>query len=604
MKIQGRAEDQPLSISLHRPWELHRCGAPATGRTSPQTAWITPELTFLALELTASITPNRNQLRVAAIWSAIGLGPLLLLALLLAGIIPDPEWAGPTFHFYIVSFTSFISLMLAVLMRVVAGQLRDARVLFLSLSFLGIAGIFLTHALTTPGVLVASVNPWVGISSRLSLFVGATFLLISTLFWRAEAQRRIVRRQGFVTWAFVAGLVGYGALALTTSLKGMATGGGGEHAAHQHETAGPVGDYAANAQAAAIPASDTLIDAIWTLLGSQALSLAVGLLTLLMLGVVIVRYVRLYRLSRTPLAAAFLASAILLAQTQTSMVIAPTWHASWWEYHLLMLVSFGAASFGLARQYAQNGSLQHAVGGLLLRDAIDQLQRGYTDVIVALVEAVEAKDPYTRGHTQRVAELSILIGQELKLSPDQLRTVGQAAMLHDIGKIGIPDSVLNKAGSLSNEELAIIRDHPVRGHRIIQNVRSLRNEIGGVRHHHERLDGSGYPDGLRGAEIPLEARIIAVADVFDALTSARPYRGPFPVERALEIIRSEAGTKLDPACVDALGQILPAWTARRAEGIDVWERDAASSASLTGEVPTMAPGRAERRSGYEITSLS
>jgi HD-GYP domain-containing protein (c-di-GMP phosphodiesterase class II) len=132
-------------------------------------------------------------------------------------------------------------------------------------------------------------------------------------------------------------------------------------------------------------------------------------------------------------------------------------------------------------------------------------------------------------------------------------------MLHDIGKIGIPDSILNKPGKLTDAEFSIVQEHPVRGHRIIQNVRSLQSEVAGVRHHHERLDGSGYPDGLAGNAIPLDARIIAVADVFDALTSARPYRGPWSSDRAFEILDEEAGTKLDVDCVMALRQVLPIW---------------------------------------------
>jgi putative nucleotidyltransferase with HDIG domain len=173
-------------------------------------------------------------------------------------------------------------------------------------------------------------------------------------------------------------------------------------------------------------------------------------------------------------------------------------------------------------------------------------------VIVALGGAVEAKDPYTRGHTLRVAELAVRIGQELRLSPERLRVLNRAALLHDIGKIGVPDTILNKPAKLTEDEYAIIKEHPVRGYGMIKHVKSLQRELGGVRHHHERLDGSGYPDGLKGDAIPLDARIIAVADVFDALTSPRPYRDAWPRERALALIDSEAGSKLDARCVHAL----------------------------------------------------
>ena len=198
------------------------------------------------------------------------------------------------------------------------------------------------------------------------------------------------------------------------------------------------------------------------------------------------------------------------------------------------------------------------------------------DAIQALVRAVEAKDPYTRGHTERVAELSVLIGRELQLSPLQLRVLHQAALLHDIGKIGVPDAILNKPGPLTPEEVAIVREHPACGHAIIRDMPSLRAQIGGVRHHHERLDGSGYPDGLVGGQIPLDARIIAVADVFDALTSARSYRDAWPRERALAHLDEEArARKLDPRCVLALHRALPWWdrgglaTVPVAEGVPV-----------------------------------
>jgi HD-GYP domain-containing protein (c-di-GMP phosphodiesterase class II) len=280
--------------------------------------------------------------------------------------------------------------------------------------------------------------------------------------------------------------------------------------------------------------------------------------TLILLALVVYRYIGMYRLSRSALVAGFLASSILVMQSQISMVTAPLWHASWWEYHMLLFAAFLAAFTGMAIEYARDGSLHGVVEGLLLRDAISQLQRGYTEVIVALVRAVEAKDVYTRGHTQRVADYSVRIAQEMRLSPEQLRVVSQAAILHDIGKIAIPDSILNKPGTLTPEEYEVVKQHPARGHAIIKDVRSLQLEVPGVRHHHERLDGTGYPDALRGDEIPLVARVIAVADVYDALTSARPYRPAWTQPQALEFLEQEAGRQFDPQCVAALRRAIQA----------------------------------------------
>ncbi len=507
--------------------------------------------------------------RAIAGWGLIAIFPTILLWSLLNNVVSDPVWAGPTFHVYIVSFASLLALIMAVMMRIAAGQLRDPRVLFLSLAFMGIAGIFMTHALTTPGELVPN-NPWVGFSSRLSLAVGATLLVMATVRWTPRARDLIVRRQTLITVLFAALMVAYGATAIGTSLAGSHSSA--PSAATTSTSAGdgygvPSSQHAnASSDAGDDDAIDlttsTPFDGLFKFLSKKSVSYSLSALTLLLLGIVILRYFQVFRVSGSPLAGGFLFSSIFLAQSQISMTIAPAWHASWWEYHVLMIVALGSAVYGLVREYAQNGSLNGVVGGLLLRDTIVQLQRGYADVIVALVEAVEAKDPYTRGHTQRVAELAVLIGQDIGYDSEQLKVLNQAAMLHDIGKIGIPDSVLNKPGRLTPAEFDVIKEHPVRSHRIIQHARSLQREIAGVRHHHERLDGSGYPDGLRGDEIPMDARIIAVADVLDALTSARPYREAWSVDRALEIIDQESGTKLDIVCVASLHRIIPVWVGR------------------------------------------
>lgn len=159
-------------------------------------------------------------------------------------------------------------------------------------------------------------------------------------------------------------------------------------------------------------------------------------------------------------------------------------------------------------------------------------------------------------------------------------------MPHDIGKIEVPDAILNKPGSLTEEEFAVIREHPARGHDIIRNIRSLRNEVAGVRSHHERLDGRGYPDGLVGDEISLDARIIAVADVYDALTSARSYRAAWSPGQALATMEAEVGTHLDADCVRAAKNVLT----KRMRGVD------APSAVAAGDT-LPAPYRDARAAG-------
>lgn len=525
--------------------------------------------------------------RRALFWVPIILAPPLLLVALTAGFVADPVFSAPRFHFFAVTLTSAMALALALLMAFAARQVRDARVVLLALAFLGVAGIFLTHALTTPGALIVARNPWVGFSAYFSLLVGAFFLALSSLPWSAHAQRVIVARQGIWLGLFLALLVAYGAVATISAarLGAPALTSGSIRVATA--TSGGSGDYGYSAPTMTHTAPGSAASSLgpFGFLAKPQVSWGVTAVTLALLALTIGRYFVLYRATKLPLLAGFLASAIMLAQAQIAMVTGTPWHASWWAYHVYLLVALGAAIAGLAAEYAQSGSLDGLVEGLLLRDTITRLQLGYTDVIVALVGAVEAKDPYTRGHTQRVAALSVEIAQEMRLSPERVRTIHQAAMLHDIGKIGVPDAILNKPGKLTDEEFAVIREHPARGHEIIRNIRSLRHEASGVRSHHERLDGRGYPDGLAGDEISLDARIIAVADVYDALTSERSYRAAWTSRRALATMVEETGTHLDAECVGALRQVL----ARRPA-----VKRAVTASVAAAVAADFAPGQASR----------
>jgi putative two-component system response regulator len=161
-------------------------------------------------------------------------------------------------------------------------------------------------------------------------------------------------------------------------------------------------------------------------------------------------------------------------------------------------------------------------------------------VILSLALTIEARDPSTDGHCQRLAAYSVAVGERLGLPPADLAALHRGGYLHDVGKIGVPDAVLLKAGRLTSEEFQIIQQHPIIGDRLCGNLRALHQVRPIVRHHHERLDGTGYPDGLRGDAIPLLAQIVSVVDVYDALTSRRPYKAAWPVDRALEELRAEA----------------------------------------------------------------
>jgi len=174
---------------------------------------------------------------------------------------------------------------------------------------------------------------------------------------------------------------------------------------------------------------------------------------------------------------------------------------------------------------------------------------GAEAIIAGMARAVEAKDPYTWGHADRVTRYAVALAEAACVPAHIRELVARAGPLHDVGKIGVPDAVLGKPGRLTEEEFALIKRHPVIGDDICLPLRSLRRLRPGIRHHHERYDGRGYPDGLAGEAIPLEARVLAIADTYDALTSTRPYRAGMPVARALAVIAANEGPQWDPALV-------------------------------------------------------
>jgi putative nucleotidyltransferase with HDIG domain len=200
--------------------------------------------------------------------------------------------------------------------------------------------------------------------------------------------------------------------------------------------------------------------------------------------------------------------------------------------------------------YAQTTAV--ALQKLILRENVE---RNLVDTITAFVNAIESKDHYLKGHSARVALYAADTAQMLGLSPELVEVVRRGAMLHDLGKLSIMDTILRKPERLTSDEFTIIKSHPVVGAKILEPLRFLARETCAVRHHHERFDGTGYPDGLRGEDIPHVARVVAVADVFDAITSNRPYRTALPLAEAREEIAAGSGSHFDPAVVEAFLKI-------------------------------------------------
>jgi len=207
-----------------------------------------------------------------------------------------------------------------------------------------------------------------------------------------------------------------------------------------------------------------------------------------------------------------------------------------------------------------------------LEQANKLLRERSTAAMESLSATVDARDSYTAGHSRRVQQLSLAIGRELGLSQAELDLLGHAALFHDIGKLAIPDAILLKPASLTGEEWTLMQRHAEEGARIIDRLGFLQDAVPAIRHHHERFDGTGYPERISGEEIPLGARIIHVADALDSMLTTRIYRAARPVNDALSEVKDKSGTQFCPRCVAALERILP---------LD----------SVVGELPSLPPTR-------------
>jgi putative nucleotidyltransferase with HDIG domain len=190
------------------------------------------------------------------------------------------------------------------------------------------------------------------------------------------------------------------------------------------------------------------------------------------------------------------------------------------------------------------------------RGLYESLERGYLETILALANSIDSKDAYTRGHSQRVGDMAAEIGRELGLTEREVKQLRYGGILHDIGKIGITESILCKQTQLTPDEMVIMREHPSIGASIVGPVSFLGTARDAVRSHHEKWNGTGYPQGLKGHAIPLIARVVACADTWDACTSTRPYQRAMGAQAAMEVMTRLRGVSLDPDVVDALRRVL------------------------------------------------
>ena len=448
---------------------------------------------------------------------AIGLGlaallaPMAALATFRAWPSLDARWMDRDVHFWVVGGTAVAAAAATGVIIAASRSLRETRLLFLALAFLSIAGTFAVHGLNTPGYILHEYYASVSVSSWVSITCGAFFVALSAV-EMPDGVNHFMKRAGNAIFAWAV-------IAVTLYILASLT-------MHGWLDWAPTGDRPVQ----------------WGLA-----VLSVGLLTFGMW-----RYAQAYLFARLPSQAAMVVALFLLFEVQMILLFGETWQLSWWMYHALYGVAFGVLFAGWAMEARRAGSLNAIADALAMRDALAQLNRGRDARVLELVDAIEAKDRATLGHVSRVSSYALAIGKRLHMTPQDLRSLVLAAQMHDVGKIGVPDVILRKPARLSEEEYAEVKRHAPRGDEIARRVPALRALAPVIRAHHERMDGRGYPDGLQGEEIPLLARIIAVADTYDAITSSRPYRPAMTHGEAVAELRRVRGVELDPRCVDAL----------------------------------------------------
>lgn len=455
------------------------------------------------------------------IWflAAIVFCPLAVLAWLLLNPASDAILRIPVQHFYIVSAVSILAFLMAGLLAAATVQTGLYRVLFLALGFMSMGGIFSVHGLTTPGVLLPA-GPYsisvVGASAFLSLLVPGVFFGLSYAPRAARLERRLpFWPAGWLVVVISTLVIAYAIISVVST----------ETIAH-------------------LPVSQP-----------QARGGLATLTGLLFLYAAWAQW-RAYRSARLETQATLVIAFLLLADAQLAMALSAAWTLAWWEYHLLMLAAVTLALRAIALERARGRTLRAILESTLDLEVKVGAEIENVETLATLAAAVELKDREIQGHNVRVAELSVAIGRELGLRTPDLKLLARGGLLHDVGKLGIPDAILHKPGPLDESEWQIIKTHPELGVTIARRAGHLKDEEAPILHHHERMDGSGYPAAIAGEAIPLPARIVAVADTYDVLTSDRPYRKARSQDEALRLVRDEAGTHLDEAVVDALFRVV------------------------------------------------
>lgn len=419
-------------------------------------------------------------------------------------------WSLPRFHFYVITPTLFALAVSAVAVGWTGIRLRDMNVLMLALAILSLNGFFLIHGLSTPGFIIADQYHLAGVASQVAMTTCALWIFLSTL----PADNRLIR---WVSKRRRSVVVGWVALIVLLNIAALLD-----------------------------PAISEFIP-----IDLKPMNIVMAIVTILLYLWAAARYYQQYRLVKFPLHAAIVFGSALLAVTEYVMVTTMMWTLAWWLYHAILAVSALMLLFGVIAQYRSNVSVTRTYNEANRYRSLGPLRVSISGSMHNLISATEAKDEYTAGHNYRVAMYGLQLAKAMNLDPERLRAMARGGLIHDVGKIKVPGEILNKPGKLTADERIVIEQHPAEGYEMCKYIGFMTEELSLIRHHHEKWDGTGYPDKLKGTEIPLPARILAIADVYDALTSRRSYREPWSHERAMQVIVEGSGTHFDPECVSA-----------------------------------------------------
>lgn len=479
--------------------------------------------------------------RVMGRWSGFVLLlalPVIVLLVLRLGGAPDIALRSGEFHLIVVGAIAACALVVAVLAVGAATRSSHSGPVFLGIGCSAVGVLLLAHGLTTPGVIGQPFNQWVGRLPYMAMLVFALMLVVAGGRSDGALHRLAAGHPASLSWLSLGAFVALAAVVVIDP----------------HQLAG----------AQPLPSEETIRD------------VAAVVVVLLSLRSVWVHWHR-WHLGHDVLQFALVVASAMNIAAITAIEHGEFPRLSWYDYHAYLLAGFGSAVYAIFGRFRRTRTIEGVLQSTFDDDPFAHIQQGYPEALRTLVRAVELKDRYTHGHSQRTAKLATELGLQLGLAPDQLRVIARGAYLHDIGKIGIPDTILNKPSGLTDDERAVIETHPQLGYEMASSAPSLTEALSIILHHHEKYDGTGYPKGLKGAEIPLTARVVAVADVWDALTTDRAYRPGWEPSQALAHIDAGRGTHFDGAVVDALIDLAAGWGVRL--GAEPGEADQAWAAA-------------------------